>query len=362
MPLFEVETKLADICESGADLIVHQTNRQTLKAQGVAKILFEKFPEADCYADESNKKQELGSILIRGRVVNLFGQDRPGQPRYQVNEENRQKREKWFKAGLDELEKQLDMYHSGSRASPKFEPPSRGGNDVDNDNGKVNPVETGAGKKKGKFKKEDGNKKNTTNVSDGGSMFQECQLSRPVTTIAFPKRIGCGLAGGNWPTYEDFIVNFAKSVQKYGVTCTIYSLPMKCPGCYDPNDPTLFDEDEGMRLKGSVWMCHSCVSLGRKPRNLDNGSYSHNGEFYGDNKAKGYFLRSHAYSHENFNTQPPPLILTPNYMTGDLPSKKKICLKPNKNYTSTVTGIKKKTEIILKKKSSSSRTRVHNKR
>jgi hypothetical protein len=45
--------------------------------------------------------------------------------------------------------------------------------------------------------------------------FGEClqQIADSVSigkiSIAFPYKIGCGLAGGNWKTYEDALINFA---------------------------------------------------------------------------------------------------------------------------------------------------------
>ena len=33
-----------------------------------------------------------------------------------------------------------------------------------------------------------------------------------INKIAFPKYIGCGMAGGNWSNYYKMIIEFAKSV------------------------------------------------------------------------------------------------------------------------------------------------------
>ena len=44
--------------------------------------------------------------------------------------------------------------------------------------------------------------------------FQDCldavsRLQPPLASIAFPHEIGCGLAGGHWPTYDAMLQSFA---------------------------------------------------------------------------------------------------------------------------------------------------------
>ena len=35
----------------------------------------------------------------------------------------------------------------------------------------------------------------------------------PGSTIAFPYKIGCGMARGSWPTYEEMLIKFSESVK-----------------------------------------------------------------------------------------------------------------------------------------------------
>ena len=56
--------------------------------------------------------------------------------------------------------------------------------------------------------------------------FSQClgELARVpgLRSVAFPSQIGCGLAGGDWPTYESMLADFA--AQNPGVRCVIYRL------------------------------------------------------------------------------------------------------------------------------------------
>lgn len=58
--------------------------------------------------------------------------------------------------------------------------------------------------------------------------FYQCLLRiakiNDIESIAFPWRIGCGAAGGNWDTYLGKIKNFEKYVEPKGVKVVIYKL------------------------------------------------------------------------------------------------------------------------------------------
>lgn len=57
--------------------------------------------------------------------------------------------------------------------------------------------------------------------------FQECLdkiagiKDSGIKELAFPYKIGCGLAGGNWSRYRNMIMKFEKET---GVLCTLYKL------------------------------------------------------------------------------------------------------------------------------------------
>lgn len=44
-------------------------------------------------------------------------------------------------------------------------------------------------------------------------------------SLAFPDQIGCGLAGGDWPSFRAALEAFAADVAPAGVTVTLYRLP-----------------------------------------------------------------------------------------------------------------------------------------
>jgi len=69
---------------------------------------------------------------------------------------------------------------------------------------------------------------------DGGAKredyFDRCleKISKitELETVAFPHRIGCGAAGGDWPAYREMLKNFAAFVHKdQGARVVVYRLP-----------------------------------------------------------------------------------------------------------------------------------------
>lgn len=85
------------------EIIVHQTNCLTKNPLGLAKDLFELYPNANCYNSTYNRIP--GEIIVINSnnspiIVNLFGQHKPGKVnRYETS----LKREEWFNQGLDNL-------------------------------------------------------------------------------------------------------------------------------------------------------------------------------------------------------------------------------------------------------------------
>lgn len=142
-----------------ADWIVQQCNCLTVRAHGLAQTLFAKFPNANCYAKRRAIGQRNlavdadraapGSVsLVDDKVVNMFAQWRPGSTS-----------SKWFSS------------------YPEF------------------PGE-----------------KETVEARE--KWFQQCLDALSLLggerklTIAFPFRIGCGLAGGDWDRYSAMIAAF----------------------------------------------------------------------------------------------------------------------------------------------------------
>jgi len=116
--------------------ICHQTNCTSTYAKGLAKHIFDKFPNANTYCPGFIRT--LGCISIHGNVINMYAQLYPGKPR---SRDNKTQRLNAFRQCLKQI----------------------------------------------------------AEIDELGS-------------IAFPHRIGCGLAGGNWAEYKALIDKFAESV------------------------------------------------------------------------------------------------------------------------------------------------------
>ncbi len=148
-----------DLLQATEDAIVQQCNCVANKPHGLSSVIFEKWPEADCYSiREQGEKDKPGSIIVKecedGKmVINLIGQYYPGKARWK--NDDAAKRLAWFKRGLQVIGTFLIDTHR-------------------------------------------------------------------ISSIAFPFRIGCGLAGGNWDDYSGAIENFAN--QYPNVSVKIYKL------------------------------------------------------------------------------------------------------------------------------------------
>ena len=164
-----------NLLDSEATFIVHQTNcMSTGGAGGLAKVLFAKFPHADCYTPRAGLCPSLvgqtpGDIQVCGDgrdqrfVINLFGQFHGGGPAHDQREwDNSDNRLQWFHSGLGKIDSLVDKM-----------------------------------------------------VNDGGENI----------SVAFPWQIGCGIAGGNWDVYLSWIEQFAHDVSGIGVRTMIYRLP-----------------------------------------------------------------------------------------------------------------------------------------
>ena len=145
-----IEIVTGDIFESKEKYLLHQTNCVTNKAAHLSKDVFSKYPWADIYARRyaEDIKDTPGQIMVRGD-----GADK----RYVIN--------------------LLGQYYPGK---PKF----------------------------------------PTSALDGTKVrekyFHQCLLRvakiENLESVAFPWRIGCGAAGGDWEHYLGIITNFAQYV------------------------------------------------------------------------------------------------------------------------------------------------------
>lgn len=158
-----IEYKIGNIVDCDADVIAHQTNCVTTSAQGLARTIFTMYPGCDTYSSRM-KFSEPGTITVhvvdeQKIVVNMNAQMYPGKPSYEeiplYKKDGMIDRLVWFRQCLEKI---LPLF-TGDHALPGHQIPK---------------------------------------------------------SIAFPAGIGCGLAGGHWPTYRQELEIFEHMLK----TCT----------------------------------------------------------------------------------------------------------------------------------------------
>jgi O-acetyl-ADP-ribose deacetylase (regulator of RNase III) len=111
-----IEIITGDLLEATEKYICHQTNCvSTGGAGGIARIIFDRFPYADCYTGRTENSLP-GTLDIRGNgqdqryVVNLHGQVYPGGITYPHSKlDGQEARRKHFYHGLLRLAKVPDL-------------------------------------------------------------------------------------------------------------------------------------------------------------------------------------------------------------------------------------------------------------
>ena len=143
-----------DILDQNVDYIAHQTNCISAGSSGLARAIFDKYPESNLYQERAsgNYFHKPGHIYLRKTsgptIINMMAQFAPGITPFNVKlsdiqfTETSELRMVWFLSCLDKM----------------------------------------------------------------------CLLNG--SSIAFPYKIGCGLAGGNWDSYKKAIDDFADSCGK----------------------------------------------------------------------------------------------------------------------------------------------------
>jgi len=151
-----------DLLESDAKYIVHQCNCVTWNAAHLAKTVFRRFPYADIYNPRrgTERHDEPGTIIIRG----------DGEAERLVIAV-------------------LGQYYPGSPRYPNSA--------------------------------KDGSQARQRYFQSGLDKIAELP---DLHSVAFPWGIGCGAAGGDWPTYHQMIDKLAAAVQGRA-TVTIVQLP-----------------------------------------------------------------------------------------------------------------------------------------
>ena len=92
-----------DICDAKEQYILHQCNCVTNSARGVAKVIFDKYPDANTYINRT--KSIPGTIdVIKSNdktIINAYAQYYPGSSKY--NNDTKELRLKWFEKCIDEI-------------------------------------------------------------------------------------------------------------------------------------------------------------------------------------------------------------------------------------------------------------------
>jgi len=111
-----IEIITGDLLEATEQYIAHQTNTiSNGGAGGIARVIFDKYPYADCYLSRA-KQDQAGTIDIRGNgsdqrlIINMHAQIYPGSPRYpDSNLDGTLAREKYFHQCLLRIAKIPDL-------------------------------------------------------------------------------------------------------------------------------------------------------------------------------------------------------------------------------------------------------------
>ena len=114
-----------DILNAEEEFIAHQCNCFSVRAQGLAKTIFERYPSADVYSSRKRRAAAvrsdksvlpLGSVTIhpvddRRSIINMYAQLAPGAcgdylSEVFVTEETAGERLKWFSQCLEDIARQ----------------------------------------------------------------------------------------------------------------------------------------------------------------------------------------------------------------------------------------------------------------
>jgi len=86
--IVNLEYVKGDLLLTEAQYIAHQCNCISNNAVGLAKTIFEKYPDANIYKIRTNPSI-MGTIDVRGNVINMFAQYYPGKVKTIEDTKNR---------------------------------------------------------------------------------------------------------------------------------------------------------------------------------------------------------------------------------------------------------------------------------
>ena len=95
-----------DLLNSECEYIAHQCNCVTKNSKGLAKYIFDNYPESNTYID-TNYKRIQGEISVHEtdnfKIINMYVQYYPGGPKYKYKNDNEQIRLFYFKKCLEKI-------------------------------------------------------------------------------------------------------------------------------------------------------------------------------------------------------------------------------------------------------------------
>lgn len=160
-----IEIVTGDLLDSKEKYIGHQCNCLTQNSAGAAKAIFDKWPHANTYQKRGRDSEGKNAHIDSPGTIDIMGDGK--DKRYVIN-----------------------MYAQYYPGKPKYPNSNLDGTLVRQIN------------------------------------FHRCLLLvakiQDLESIAFPYKIGCNLAGGDWEYYLGTITNFAKYLDPKGVKVKIY--------------------------------------------------------------------------------------------------------------------------------------------
>lgn len=177
--------------------VVHQANCLSRGARGLAKALFDAFPEANIYQDRDEPSVPGMLLITRPGVVHLFAQFHPGGPTSAV------RRQGHCDIPLPSLADQSFQHHRRHSSYHIKEPASV----------RVHYMQS------------------CLELLASRVLNTPLPPSKPKMVLAFPHLLGCGLAGGDWDAYKAMIEAFAVKAQaKAQVRVAFGALGCACGG------------------------------------------------------------------------------------------------------------------------------------
>lgn len=219
-----------NLLDCGADVIVQQINCSTVDSAGLAFAISAKFPYADVYSSRPKDPESSYNITYPFLEMGTLIMAAPPKELVQAKELEYLKAEYCF----DFIRDNSDLYTSRGSDDLLYYKSLKDLNTKEKEKympivaclaAQICPYESGS------FNARYGLSPTVDTKEDRLKAFNIC-LGKLVyevflhkyKKIAFPKMIGCGLAGGSWKDYEQSINIFSESVKEFGTEVIVVDL------------------------------------------------------------------------------------------------------------------------------------------